>query len=94
MKKLVLIFIIAFPFLCQSQTMRISKKGNIKDIYTLSDVQKITFANFDCGTGITEHMLIKTFNQLKNYPNPFSNVSTIELTLNKPANTVIDIYNS
>lgn len=94
MKNFLFVFIIVLPFLCQSQTMRVSKKGNIKDVYTLADVQKITFINFECGTGITEHMLLKTFNQLKNYPNPFINVTTIELTLNKPANTLIDIYNS
>jgi hypothetical protein len=94
MKKCFLILIVIFPFLCSSQNMRVSKKGSVKDVYALNNVQKVTFAGFECGTGISEHMVIRTFNKLKNYPNPFSNSTTIELSLNKPANTEINIYSS
>jgi hypothetical protein len=94
MKQHFLILIVVFPFLCFSQNLRVSEKGNVKVVYPISDIQEITFANVKCITNDVNNIVIKTFNQLKNYPNPFSNVTTIELTLNKPGNTVIDIYNA
>ena len=76
--------------------MRISKKGVIKrDVYPLSDIQKITFSNFDCiTTGTKDNMVIKTFNRLKNYPNPFSNSNTIEINIASEGGATVDIYNS
>jgi hypothetical protein len=96
MKKCFLILIVIFPFLCWSQNMKVtSKKGSINDEYALSGVSKITFSDFQCiPNGVKDNVVIKTFNQLKNYPNPFSNATTIELSLSKPALVVINIYNS
>jgi hypothetical protein len=73
--------------------MTVSKKGDTKDVYALNEVKKVTFTDVQCITGIKDNLIIKTFNKFKNYPNPFSNATTIELQLNKPASTVIDIYN-
>jgi len=73
----------------------VNKKGNSnRDVYALSEVKKVTFTDVQCLTGIKDNMIIKTFNKFKNYPNPFSTATTIEIMLDKPANTVIDVYNS
>ena len=92
MKLIIYVLILIYPLTCISQSMDISRKGEVTDNYPLSDIKKITFT--DCATGINEHLLIKTFNQLKSYPNPFSDITTIELNLQQTCNTSVTIYNS
>ena len=45
-------------------------------------------------SGIINKTGSNTNNQLKNYPNPFIEFTTIELNLSKGGNACIDIYNS
>jgi flagellar hook assembly protein FlgD len=68
--------------------------GSSAKIYTLEEIGKISFANVICNVGINEQSNINTEKRLKNYPNPFSDVTTIEFELTEDATVQINIYNA
>ena len=61
--------------------------------YPIIELKQLTFQNADCYTGINELSTNKEQLTTKIYPNPFSNQTNIELTLDKYSTTLILIYN-
>jgi hypothetical protein len=73
----------------QSIQMRLCKKDGTTIVYNIEDIRKLTFANI---AGINDQQfttLVKNFNLLKSYPNPFSATTTVSYTL--PFEGVVDI---
>jgi hypothetical protein len=69
--------------------MRICNKDGTVNIYNIDDIRKLTFSGI---TGINDpkfNTVIKNFNLLKTYPNPFRNSTSISYSL--PNDGIVEI---
>ncbi len=68
--------------------------GNNARVYLLEEIRKVTFANVFCSVGINDNRSINNGKQFVNYPNPFSDKTTIEFELSKDETIQLNIYNA
>ena len=62
--------------------MRICNKDGTVHVYNIDEIRKLTFAGVNGINDPQFNTVIKNFNLLKSYPNPFSSSTTISYTLN------------
>lgn len=84
---LVLIVIINYCSFAQSDTLVVKLKSGEAEKIAVSDIQSIKFENI---TGIEEKQKDQTVT--KNYPNPFSEATTIEFEIEVTGSVEIVIY--
>lgn len=77
----------------QSYIMHVNQNDGSSTAFTVGEVQKITFG-FDPTDVETDRFsgILKTFSLLQNYPNPFSQSTTITLELPEPGTVEIRVY--
>jgi hypothetical protein len=96
MKSIIIIFLLttftAIQVNAQSDTLIITLKNNQVEKIPLSQVQKIEFENI---TGVNEPQPISTLLQVnQNYPNPFSENTSLEFEIASPGTVDIIIYDN
>jgi hypothetical protein len=65
----------------QSVQMRVCNKDGTVHVYNIDEIRKLTFAGVNAINDQKFTTVIKNFNLLKSYPNPFSNSTNISYTL-------------
>jgi len=95
MKIVLLLFMSMNACLAFSQTiyMKVYKNNGTSELFPIQEIRKLTF---DGLTGINNprqlQNVVKAFNMLKNYPNPFSSSTKIEYSLSETGNVEIIIF--
>ncbi len=65
----------------QSLQMRVCNKDGTVHVFNIDEIRKLTFAGINGIDDPKFNTVIKNFNLLKSYPNPFNNSTTITYVL-------------
>ena len=91
MKKMLFIPVFFMSSFVFSQEMNVHKTDGTVVVFNISEISHLTFAGT---SGINELKIIdvtSTFNMLKNYPNPFSNSTTINYVLQEIGKVEVEL---
>jgi hypothetical protein len=82
MKIALLIFMIVNAYMASTQTvyMNVYKTNGTSELFPIQNIRKLTFDGLTTDSNNPKQLqnVVKSFNMIKNYPNPFSSSTTIE----------------
>lgn len=89
MKKLVMVLAIILSCTVYSQEMKVYKTNGTIQVFNIAEISHLTFTGTNGINDLKFKMALNSFYLLKNYPNPFNNVTRISYIL--PSKGMVEV---